>query len=65
MQSPADIGRGAEQSVGPGNIEIEMAVFGATIEWYRTGSVDAEQYLNQVDIAFPVTARASDPRVLE
>ena len=43
----------------------EMAVFGATIEWYRTGSVDAEQYLNQVDIAFPVTARASDPRVLE
>ena len=43
----------------------EMAVFGATIEWYRTGSIDAEQYLNQVDIAFPVTARASDPRVLE
>lgn len=43
----------------------EMAIFGATIEWYRTGSVDAEQYLNQVDIAFPVRARAGDPRVFE
>ncbi len=43
----------------------EMAVFGATIEWYRTGSIDAEQYLNQVDISFPVRARAADPRVLE
>ena len=43
----------------------EMAVFGASIEWYRTGSIDAETYLNQVDISFPVKARAGSPRVLE
>ena len=42
-----------------------MAVFGASIEWYRTGSIDHETYLNQVDISFPIKARASDPRVLE
>lgn len=42
-----------------------MIRHGAAVEWYRTGSIDADQYLNQVDISFPVTARASDPRVLE
>jgi hypothetical protein len=35
------------------------------VEWYRTGSIDEEQYLNQVDITFPVTTRAGIPRVLE
>jgi AraC family transcriptional regulator len=39
--------------------------FGGSVEWYRTGSIDEEQYLNQVDITFPVTARAGIPRVLE
>ena len=43
----------------------EMAVFGASIEWYRTGSIDEDTYLNQVDISFPVKARAGSPRVLE
>lgn len=43
----------------------EMLVVGASIEWYRTGSIDADTYLNQVDITFPVTARAGSPRVLE
>jgi len=39
--------------------------FGGSVEWYRTGSIDEETYLNQVDISFPVTARAGGPRVLE
>ncbi|MGD8682896.1 MAG: AraC family transcriptional regulator [Chloroflexota bacterium] len=43
----------------------QMVRFGPSIEWYRTGSIDEETYLNQVDISFPITARASDPRVLE
>lgn len=43
----------------------EMAVFGASVEWYRTGSIDEETYLNQVDISFPVKAHAGSPRVLE
>lgn len=38
---------------------------GPPVEWYRTGSIDEEAYLNQVDIAFPVAARAGCPRVLE
>ena len=32
---------------------------------HGTGSIDAEQYLNQVDITFPIKARADSPRVLE
>jgi len=43
----------------------EMPVFGASIEWYRTGSIDEETYLNQVDISFPVKAHAGGPRVIE
>ena len=43
----------------------EMVVHGAAIEWYRTGSIDEETYLNQVDISFPLKARADSPRVLE
>lgn len=43
----------------------EMLRFGASIEWYRTGSIDEETYLNQVDISFPVQTRAGSPRVLE
>ncbi len=43
----------------------EMIVFGASVEWYRTGSIDEETYLNQVDISFPVKARAGSPRVFE
>jgi AraC family transcriptional regulator len=43
----------------------EMVRFGASIEWYRTGSIDEETYLNQVDITFPVNARADSPRMLE
>ena len=45
--------------------------FGGTVEWYRTGSIDEHTYLNQIDITFPVTARArgpwnwSEPRILE
>jgi AraC family transcriptional regulator len=38
---------------------------GGSVEWYRTGSIDEETYLNQVDISFPVKARAGGPRVLE
>ena len=38
---------------------------GGSVEWYRTGSIDEEHYLNQIDITFPVTARAGCPRVLE
>ncbi len=43
----------------------EMIVYGASIEWYRTGSIDQETYLNQVDISFPVKAQAGSPRVFE
>jgi len=39
--------------------------FRGSVEWYRTGSIDAETYLNQIDISFPVTAPAGGPRVLE
>jgi len=39
--------------------------FRGSVEWYRTGSIDEETYLNQVDISFPVTARTGGPRVLE
>lgn len=39
--------------------------FGAAVEWYRTGSIDEDHFLNQVDISFPITARADGPRVLE
>lgn len=39
--------------------------FGAAVEWYRTGSIDENHFLNQVDITFPVTVRADGPRVLE
>ncbi|MEX1296530.1 MAG: AraC family transcriptional regulator [Candidatus Limnocylindrales bacterium] len=42
----------------------EMVVHGAAVEWYRTGSIDEETYLNQVDIAFPVKAGPDSPRVL-
>jgi AraC family transcriptional regulator len=38
---------------------------GASVEWYRTGSIDAEAYLNQVDISFSVRARAGARRVFE
>jgi hypothetical protein len=38
---------------------------GGSVEWYRTGSIDEEHYLNQIDVTFPVTARAGCPRVLE
>lgn len=43
----------------------EMPVVGASVEWYRTGSIDEDTYLNQVDISFPVKALAGSPRVLE
>ena len=43
----------------------EMVVYGASIEWYRTGSIDEDQYLNQVDISFPVRARAGARRDIE
>ena len=43
----------------------EMVVHGAAIEWYRTGSIDEETYLNQVDITFPIKASTDSPRVLE
>ncbi len=43
----------------------EMVVHGAAVEWYRTGSIDEETYLNQVDISFPIKAHADSPRVLE
>lgn len=43
----------------------EMVVFGASVEWYRTGSIDEETYLNQVDISFPVKTHAGSPRVFE
>jgi AraC family transcriptional regulator len=36
-----------------------------SVEWYRTGSIDEEAYLNQVDISFPVQARAGARRVFE
>jgi DNA gyrase inhibitor GyrI len=39
--------------------------FRGSVEWYRTGSIDDDLYLNQVDIAFPITARAGGSRVLE
>ena len=39
--------------------------FLGSVEWYRTGSIDADSFLNQVDITFPVTARAGGERVLE
>jgi AraC family transcriptional regulator len=45
--------------------------FHGTVEWYRTGAIDDEHYLNQIDITFPVKARArgpwswSEPRVLD
>ncbi len=38
---------------------------GSSVEWYRTGSIDENHFLNQIDISFPVTARADGPRVLE
>ena len=38
---------------------------GGSVEWYRTGSIGEDHYLNQIDITFPVTARAGCPRVLE
>jgi AraC family transcriptional regulator len=44
--------------------ELEF-VPGGSVEWYRTGSIDAEAYLNQVDISFPVRARAGSRRVFE
>jgi AraC family transcriptional regulator len=43
----------------------EMVVHGAAIEWYRTGSIDEQTYLNQVDITFPIKAIAGGDRVLE
>jgi AraC family transcriptional regulator len=43
----------------------EMVRFGACAEWYRTGSIDEETYLNQVDITFPVNAQPDGPRVFE
>ncbi len=39
--------------------------YGAAVEWYRTGSIDGDHFLNQVDITFPVTARPGGSRVLE
>jgi AraC family transcriptional regulator len=38
---------------------------GGSVEWYRTGSIDASTYLNQIDITFAASARAGGPRVLE
>jgi AraC family transcriptional regulator len=38
---------------------------GGSVEWYRTGSIDAATYLNQIDITFEASARAAGPRVLE
>lgn len=35
--------------------------FSSSVEWYRTGEIDTEHYLNQVDISFPVTAYARGP----
>ena len=46
-------------------IDFGAGDYGAAIEWYRTGSIDEDHFLNQVDIGFPVTARADGPRVLE
>jgi AraC family transcriptional regulator len=48
-----------------GAITFSAGDFGGSVEWYRTGSIDNETYLNQVDITFPVTARTGGPRVLE
>jgi len=45
-------------------VELEFGT-GASMEWYRTGSIDAETYLNQIDISFPVRARAGSRRVFE
>lgn len=39
--------------------------YAAAVEWYRTGSIDDDHFLNQVDITFPVRARAGGGRVLE
>lgn len=39
--------------------------FSSSVEWYRTGSIDQETYLNQIDISFPVTVLGGGPRVLE
>ncbi|HZW00389.1 MAG TPA: AraC family transcriptional regulator [Candidatus Deferrimicrobium sp.] len=44
--------------------ELEIGTSGS-VEWYRTGSIDEEAYLNQVDISFPVQARAGARRVFE
>jgi len=49
----------------PDRISFGGHDFGAAVEWYRTGSIDEDHFLNQVDITFPVTARASGSRVLE
>lgn len=44
--------------------ELEIGTSGS-VEWYRTGSIDEETYLNQVDISFPVQARAGAHRAFE
>ena len=49
----------------PDRISFGGDDFGAAVEWCRTGSIDEDHFLNQVDITFPVTARASGSRVLE
>ena len=46
-------------------LEFGRGDFRGAVEWYRTGSVDDQHFLNQVDITFPITARAHGPRVLE
>ena len=43
----------------------EAGDFRGSVEWYRTGSIDQETYLNQIDISFPVTVLGGGPRVLE
>jgi AraC family transcriptional regulator len=49
----------------PDLFDVETGDFRGPVEWYRTGSIDAETYLNQVDISFPVAPRAGSPRVFE
>jgi hypothetical protein len=62
-QAYAEIGARLARHVD--RIDFGRDGFSSAVEWYRTGSIDEEHYLNQVDIAFPVTARAGGGRVLE
>lgn len=44
----------------PDDVEL---VAGPSVEWYRSGSVDAKSHLNQVDISLPVRPRSGGRRV--